>query len=319
MADDFTQLADLIVPEVFRRYGMERSLELDAFIQSGIAVDMSEVVEDFGTTVQLPFFKALSGDDVVSDDNDDLEVDNIEAAQDTAVSLMRAKVFGATDLSAEVTGSDPMQAIIEQYAKYWAERRQAALLSSLAGQTGAASMTGNVLDITGLPGDAAKFDAESFIDACHKLGDHANSLAAVGIHSDTQKAMEKADLIDYEKDSEGREVQTYRGKRLIVDDTMPVSTGNYTTYIFGPGAVGFAQRARKNAVEPGRDPLKNNGRSYLVTREKWVMHLRGVRWTPGESVPVKASPSNAELATTTNWTRVWQNKNIRVVAFKHKL
>jgi hypothetical protein len=31
------------------------------------------------------------------------------------------------------------------------------------------------------------------------------------------------------------------------------------------------------------------------------------------------SPTNAELATTTNWQKVAENKNIKVIEFKHKL
>jgi hypothetical protein len=36
-------------------------------------------------------------------------------------------------------------------------------------------------------------------------------------------------------------------------------------------------------------------------------------------VPAGVSPSNAELATGLNWTRVYENKAIRIVAFIHKL
>ena len=319
MVDAFTELASMIVPEVFRRYGIERSIELDAFLASGIAVNMSDQIEDFGTTVNLPFYKPLAGDDTVADDTEDLSVGGIEVANDIAAKLMRDKVFGSTDLAGELSGDDPMQAIINAYAKYWAERRQAALLATLKGAMAASSMSGNVHDISSLPGSAANFEAESFIDATFKLGDHFKNLSGVAVHSATRKVMEKEDLIETKEDSEGNPIDTYRGKRLIVDDAMPVTTGVYTTYIFGAGAVGFAERARANPVEPGRDPLKNGGRSYIATREQWVMHPRGVKWTPGENVPAAPTPSNAELGTGTNWVRVWQNKNIPIIAFKHKL
>ena len=55
----------------------------------------------------------------------------------------------------------------------------------------------------------------------------------------------------------------------------------------------------------------------IVNRRQWVMHPRGVKWLGGTQAGV--TPTNAELATATNWTRVYDPKQIRIVAFKHKL
>lgn len=315
-----TRLADLIIPDVWHPYMLIETVRLDAFLQSGITVDLSavnEVIESFGTTINMPFFDDLSGDADVSDDTQDLGVAGIGAQQDVAAKLMRDKAFGATQLSGELTGADPMAAIATRVGKFWVGQRQKALLSHLKGIFAAASMTGNVLDISALAGGAENFDASSFIDATHKLGDHAGSLTGVAVHSDTEKAMKKADLIDYIKPSEGEDaIPYYQGKRVIVDDGMPVSTGTYTTYLFGPGAVAYATKPRPNAVEPWRDPLKNGGRDVLITREQWVNHIRGVKWV---GTPVKSTPDNTELETGTNWTRVYDPKLIRVVKFVHKV
>jgi hypothetical protein len=318
MPDNPTNLSDMIlIPGVFREYVIEASVRLDAFLNSGIAVDLSTVIEDFGTTVEMPFFTALSGTDDVSDDTVDISINQIDSSKDIACKLARDKAFGATDLSAELTGADPMGAITTSIGKWWAEKRQAALLSAVGGAMGAANMTANVLDISGLSGGAEFFDGESFIDATHMLGDHSSTLKGVAIHSDTEKVMKKQDLIDFIQPSAGGDpVPFYQGKRVVVTDDMPVTAGVYTTYVFGPGAVGFAQRPRKNPAEKWRDPLKNGGRDFIVTREQWVMHPRGVKWI---GTPVKSTPGNAELATPANWTRVWQPKNIRIVKFVHKL
>jgi hypothetical protein len=318
MADDPTTLSDMVlIPDVFRQYIIEASVKLDAFLSSGIAVDLSEVIEDFGTTVEMPFFTALSGDDDVSDDTQDIVIHNIDSSKDIAAKLQRDKAFGATDLSAELSGADPMLAIAATIGKWWSERRQAALLASVGGAMACANMAGNVFDISALTDGAQYFDGESFIDATHMLGDHANALKGVAVHSDTEKVMKKQDLIDYIKPSTGGEpIPFYQGKRVVVTDDMPVTNGTYTSYIFGPGAVGFAQRPRRKPVERGRDPLKNGGRDYLVTREQWVFHPRGIKWI---GTPVKATPSNSELAVAASWTRVWQPKNIRIVKFVHKL
>jgi len=53
-----------------------------------------------------------------------------------------------------------------------------------------------------------------------------------------------------------------------------------------------------------------------VNRRRFVLHPRGVKWVGS---PAGSSATNAELATGTNWVRVYEPKNVRIVAFKHKL
>ena len=53
----------------------------------------------------------------------------------------------------------------------------------------------------------------------------------------------------------------------------------------------------------------------LINRRRYILHPRGVKFT---SASVAGdSPTNAELETQTNWVRVWENKNVRIVAIEH--
>jgi hypothetical protein len=106
------------------------------------------------------------------------------------------------------------------------------------------------------------------------------------------------------------------GHYLLVDDSMPVNTGVYTSYIFGNASLGYAEASPKNAAEAGREPLQGGGTDYVVNRKYFVMHPRGIKWT---GTPTGATASNTELATGTNWAKVWENKNIKIVQFKHKI
>jgi hypothetical protein len=258
----------------------------------------------------------------VLDDNSDLTVSKISTGQDVAVKLLRGKAFGSTDLAADLSGADPIDAIANRFADWWNKRMQTALLSALAGAMGAASMAANVNDISALTGGAQYFDADSFIDSAFLLGDEQGGLTGVAVHSLTLKAMVKADLIDYIPDSQGKlTIPTYLGKSVIVDDGMPVSgagaTRIFTTYIFGPGAIGYGERSPKVPVEVERQALKGMGQEYIVNRRQWVMHPRGVKWLGGTQAGV--TPANSELATATNWQRVYDPKIVRIVAFKHML
>ena len=335
MVDTPTALADVIVPDIFNPYVVTKSIELNAFFQSGVITDMSaEIAPQFsgrdgkgsgGDSVAMPFFNDLDGADEVLDDTADLTINKISTGQDMAAILMRAKVFGATDLSADLAGADPMTVIGDRFAEYWNRRYQDVLFSVLAGAmfttVSGYSMAANVLNISTLSGAAAYFDGEAFIDAIGKLGDHQSVLSATGMHSDTYNRIKKDDLIDFIQPSDGGDpVPYYQNKRVIVDDKCP-KTGSggsavYTTYLFGAGAVGWGAGSPKVPTETGRLPLKGGGQEYLVNRQKFICHIRGIKWG---GTPSKPTASNAELATTSNWRRVYDPKLIRVVAFKHKL
>ncbi|MGJ4953036.1 major capsid protein [Bradyrhizobium sp. HKCCYLS20291] len=321
-----TRLADMIVPTKFNNYVQVLSTQKSALFQSGIITDLTSVIDSeiSGKTVNMPFFNDLDASDSeqVLDDNSDLTVSKVSTGQDVAVKLLRGKAFGASDLSADLSGADPIDLIANRFADWWNKRMQTALLATLAGAMGSAGMEANVNDISGLTGGAENFDADSFIDAAFLLGDEQGGLNAVAVHSLTLKAMVKADLIEFMPDSEGKlTIPTYMGKTVIVDDSMPVSGSGanrvFTTYIFGPGAIGYGEKSPKTPVEVERQALKGMGQEYIVQRRQWVMHPRGIKWLGGTQAGV--TPANSELANVGNWQRVYDPKIIRIVAFKHKL
>lgn len=316
-----TRLADMIVPEEFNDYVVQLTTQKSRLFQSGIITDLTPVIDAqlAGKTVNMPFFNDLdsSSEEQVLDDTQDLTVAGVTTSQDVAVKLLRGKAFGSTDLAGDLAGADPVSLIASRFADYWNRRMQAALLSTLKGAFSAASSATNVHDISALTGGAENFDADSFIDAVFKLGDEAGGLTAIACHSLTMKAMVKADLIEFVKDSTGQlDIPTYMGKTVIVDDGLPVSSGNYDTFLFGPGAIGYGEKAPKVPVEVERQALKGMGQEYIVQRRQWVMHPRGIKWIGSSAGP---TPTNAELATAANWQKVYDAKNVRVIVFRHKL
>lgn len=321
-----TRLADMIVPTKFNKYVQVLSTQKSELFQSGIITDLTSVIdaEIEGKTVNMPFFNDLDASDAeqVLDDTTDLTVGKMTSGQDVAVKLLRGKAFGSTDLAADLSGADPIDAIANRFADWWNKRMQTALLATLAGAMGSTDMAANVNDISALTGGAEFFDADSFIDSAFLLGDEQGGLSAVAVHSLTLKAMVKADLIDFVPDSQGKlTIPTYLGKTVIVDDSMPVTGAGanrvFTTYIFGPGAVGFGEKSPKVPVEVERQALKGMGQEYIVNRRQWVMHPRGIKWLGTNQAGV--TPANSELADVANWKRVYDPKIVRIVAFKHKL
>ena len=321
-----TKIADVIVPEVFNPYVIERTAELSALQQSGIIENNSELdrlAQSGGKTINMPFWEDLNGDDEVLSDTDPLTPGKITAGQDVAVLLMRGKAWSANDLAKALSGDDPMGAIGDLVASYWARRRQVTLLSILEGVFGSPSMADNTHDISE---DATNntFTGSTFIDAKGRLGDAEDRLTAISIHSATYQSLLKQDLIEFIPDSEGKPtIPTYMGKRVIVDDGMPVEDKTigedtvkvYTTYIFGEGAFGLGNGSAPVPTETDRDSLQ--GDDILINRQHFILHPRGVKFT--STSVAGSSPTNTELATASNWMRVYEPKNVRIVAFKHQL
>lgn len=314
-----TKIADVIVPEVFNPYVIERTAELSALVKCGIIVkdkELDALALAGGRLINMPYWKDLNGDDEVLDDNGALTPGKITAGQDVAALLMRGKAWSVNDLATALSGDDPMKAIGDLVAEYWARQRQKTLLAVLKGVFASSTMSGNVHDISSLEGDLAKINGTSFIDAKTKLGDASDKLTAVAMHSTVFAELEKQNLIQYIPNSQGVvDFPSYLGRKVIVDDGCPKDGDVYTTYLFGQGAIGEGNGAAPVPTETDRDSLA--GEDILINRQHFLLHPRGVKFT--DTSVAKKSPSNAELANQANWSRVYENKNIRIVAFKHKI
>lgn len=325
MTDTPTMLADVIVPEVFNPYFRELSTRVNAFWQSGIVATVPDLTfgDRGGVQIHMPFWQALGERAQLLDDTQDLEIRKVDSAQDVAVQHARALVYGATDLAAALAGDDPMDAVAAGLAENWSAEFNFTLIATLKGAMGALfaeSPDVNALDISGLSGSAAYIDGASFIDAAGTLGDARSRVSGVLMHSAVNSWLAKNDLIEYMPDSEGNlTIPTFMGKRVIEDDANTPDAGVYTTYLFGAGAIGFGEGSPKVPTATDRDELKGGGQEFMVSRRHFVLHPRGIAWDPSSGVPASVTPSDAELANAANWTRVYEPKNIRIVAFKHRI
>lgn len=320
-----TLVSDIIIPEVFNPYVIERTAELSNLVKSGIIVPdpaLNVLATAGGKLINMPFFTDLSGADEVLDDETPLSVNAIGTGQDVAALFMRGKAWSVNDLAKSLSGADPMGAIATLVAEYWAGRQQALLVSILTGvfaNNAEAGPTGNdgdhILDISALGVGKSHITGEAIISAAGLMGDSKMKLTAMMMHSAVHTGLEKQNLIDFTPENEQNiGFGTYLGKTLIVDDGCPVSTGNYTTYIFGRGAIGYGDGAPPVPTETDRDSLQ--GDDILINRRHFVLHPRGIAFQ--NSTIVGESPTNAECEEAAQWSRVYESKNIRLVALISK-
>ena len=249
-----TAIADIIIPARFEQYVIERTAELSAFGQCGI-IEHDPVFDALaaggGRTVEMPFWKDLTATRQLLSDSASLTVNKITSDKDIARIHNDAQAWSVNFLAKVISGDDPMQAIVNLVADYWARTDEGLLVSCLKGMFAAATMSGNLLAIhsESIAAQSAntRLTGSTFVDACLKQGDRSDRLTAVAMHSATEAALRKLDLIDFIPDSTAKaQIRTFQGRRVIVDDNLPTRAGStdgvvYTTYLFGPGA--FAKGA----------------------------------------------------------------------------
>ncbi|CCG07655.1 hypothetical protein [Pararhodospirillum photometricum] len=329
-----TRLSDVIVPEVFQPYLVQRSLELDAFVQSGVVArdaQFDALAAGGGTTFPLPFFNDLSGDsNVGSDDPDSLVAPaRLTAGRDVAIKHVRNKAWSSMDLTAALLATDPLRAVADLVAPFWVRDRQKLLIASLSGVLAAnvAANGGDMIhsvatDDAGAPTAAEVISDEAILAAAQTLGDMKSRLSAIALHSVVHTRLQRLGTLlpVYDPQSGDLRYQTYLGYRVIVDDGLPVTQGAhrpvYTSVLFAEGAFAYGEGQPKMPVETERVPGAGDGEGMeiLHSRRHFLLHPRGIRWV-GASM-ARPAPTNAELALAANWQRVYERKAIRIAALR---
>lgn len=329
-----TKIADVIVPELFNPYVINRTMELSALFQCGIVVNNAEfdrLASEAARTHNMPFFEDLSGDSEPTLEDVKMTPAKIGSNKDVSTTILRQKMWGSSNLAASLAGSDPMRAIGDLVAAYWARDMQKELIAVLAGIFGTYApesgdavtpMEDHILDLTKASSAAAKvISAPAFIDACQLLGDAQSQLSGVMMHSATKSYLKKKNLIATERDSVGVEFDTYQNRKVTVDDGCPVDeNGTYTTYLFGNGAIALGNGSPVGhvATETDRDKQTGGGVDYLINRKGFILHPRGIAYTGAVREHVE-TPTREELRNAQNWKPVYEPKQLRIVAIRHKV
>lgn len=329
-----TKIADVIVPQLFNKYVVNRTMELSEFFKSGIVVNSPEfdkLASEAARTHNMPFFEDLQGDSEATLEDVKMTPSKIGSNKDVSTTILRQKMWASTNLAAALAGADPAKAIGDLIASYWARDMQRELIAVLAGVfgtytqedgTAATPMESHILDLTKMTSaNAQKISAEAFIDACQLLGDAQSQLSGVAMHSATKSYLKKKNLIQTERDSTDVEFDTYQGRRVTVDDGCPVdSSGVYTTYLFGNGAVAYGNGSPEGhvATEVDRDKQTGGGIDYIINRKAFILHPRGIAYT-GKVREHVETPLRSELSMAENWNPVYESKQLRIVAIRHKV
>lgn len=324
-----TQLADVIIPEVYADYQAENSPEKTAFYESGVVARnalLDQKANQGGKILDVPFWKDLDATSEPNLSSDDPATsatpDKISAGTQIAQIAYVNNGWSAADLASEIAGSDPMQRIAARTGVYWNRQWQRRLLNTAKGilADNVANDSGDMVnDIAIEDGNNAAaanlFSRAAFTGAAFTLGDMFEITTAVGVHSVVYKRMVDNDDIDFIRDSAGNLVMpSFMGRRVILDDQMPVEAGGtsgfkYTSVLYGAGAFGYGEGSPRVPVEIEREAAQGNGAGVetLWERKTWLLHPFGFQFT---GTPAGESANLTELAAATSWDRVIDRKNV---------
>lgn len=329
------RLSDIVEPRVFTDYMAVNTAEKTAYHDSGIIVTnamLNAKADTGGRIVDVPFWKDLANAEP-NYSTDDPAVNSVAGKISTGDQIARIaninQSWSATDLASEVAGANAMQRIANRVNAYWERQLQQRVVAvtvglfndNVAGNGG--DMVFNAARTTlGAAAVTNGFTRSNFTSAAFTLGDSYENTGGIAVHSVIYKRMIDNDDIDFIKDSNGSlAVPTFLGKRIIIDDGMPVTNNatsgllEYTSVLYGAGAFGFGEGTPVTPVEVDRKPEQGNGGGVeiLYTRKTWLIHPFGYAFN--SSTVTGLSPSLADLRLATNWTRVFDERKQVPISF----
>jgi hypothetical protein len=339
-----TLRSDVIIPEIFTPYLLEATTVRNSFLTSGVvsALDALNVTEG-GDKVTIPNWKAdLSGDAERLTDTTSLTPGKITADKQVGVVLHRGRAWESRDLARLAAGSDPMGAIGAKVADYIANQQQKDMIATLKGVFGNLGTSNSTAAFAALSVDASgsgetNLGPRQIAAAEALLLEDAERLGAIVVHPLVYADLKERKAIDFVTATDARvtassiaagsitalnafggsvaaaytantQIPYYMGMRVIRSKDVPTSgtgsTTKYACYVMASGAVGTGQQAALRS-EVDRDILAKSDAMSVDWHN--VYHPLGARWVGS------ANPTTADLATATNWEKVFETENIGIV------
>lgn len=299
-----------------------------ALLTSGAMVEDANIrnmIRNGSNLYTIPFYNVLGGEPENYDGQTDITETETSGSSQTGVVYGRAHAWADRDFIYDFnSGADPMRSILAQTTKFWAKQKQNRLVKMLNAlfdiTTAEGSYLGawkthtlNIATASDSASEANMVDAASAADAMQKAnGDNSGIYSMAIMHSKVAANLAKQQLLEYRKytDMMGIErtvnIADWNGLTVIVCDNVHTETNSsasgetdYTTYLFGRGALLTAPAPVKHPTEIGREQKRYGGYDFLINRLRETIHPNGFSWT--KDMSSTASPTDTDLSTAANW------------------
>lgn len=306
------------------------------FLTSGVMSPIpSGLVKDQGYTAAMPKWNALDGDPDQITTSLSTTINNLTDVKDVDVWVEREKAWGADQMIRIVAGQDKdvTKEVARQLAQYWAGVLHNSGMQVLKGVFATALSSSHS---TGSTYSGANITVEGGLAAKLKLGDNSDMLTTFLTNSKVKTDMVSDKIATYDKAAVDTylsgEVLSFLGANVVTTDKLAAVSSVYPSYFAAQGSMAYTFRNRtQNAfnnsnvfsinagginieVEIARNSTLAGGQDYIITRASYLVHVPGVKWNVGTT-----NPTNAQLATGSNWATAYSdNKLIKIVELKTK-
>lgn len=329
-----TQVLNIVEPKVFDAYARQTTTLKSALISSNVVAHMAKLDEHAasgGAVFEAPQFNPFNWveSNVANDDPTVKSVpSNLVAGSQIGRTDFRERDWSVMALAQTISGANILDYAASVVGTYWAQEYQQNVLAKLKGieLTNVAANGGDMVlslgnDLTGTPTAAQTVNFGTVLDALQTMGDAMDKLGVIVLHSQVYTNLMKQEAIAFVQPSAINPFLTYYGKRVIIDDTVPVVTGTnrktYTTYILGEGAFGYGEATAPFGTEVWRDPAAGGGWSEtrLYSRKQFIIHPLGFSCAAAVTAPAK-SPTLAQYGANGAFTRAFDRKNVPIAILK---
>ena len=331
-------ISDVVVPAEFTQYIVENSLVSTALYRSGVVVNnsvMENEIQAGATFFTVPVWNDLTDTEANISSDNPTDLANPLGINAYSMDVRRSFLnnsWGEMSLASELAGSSALARIQSRVTAYWNRQFEFRLVSSMLGILASnvannsgdmvvdisAATTGAPITINGTQYTAPTFTRNAVIDAASTMGDRAEVLTALAMHSSVYRTAQKNNEIEFIRDSDNNIMfATYAGLPVIQDDNLTMTGGKYVTVLFGTGAIGSAIAEPRTGfgTEIHRFPQQGNGggSTLLFSRLNVALHPLGFNFTSASVAG--PSPLIADLATAANWTRAATQRKSVPLAF----
>ena len=338
-----TFLSDIVTRPEFLSYVAEAIYERSAMLRSGAVVRNAALdARAGGVKVEVPTWRPVSPtEELIRSDatwgtstQGYLTPQKIQAGKHVAPILHRGFAYAVDDLSRLGSGADPMGQIRNYLADAINKLKMATLLSQLDGLF-ATAYSALETDVSAdvVPGTltAANYlSAASAIAAKSKLGERADRLSVIVMHSSCMFYLQQVGMLTFSSNSLASgnaiswggggvgvtddQVAYFAGMRVIVDDNIKGVDGasatathalKYPVYMLAESAIseGVQQELR---IEADRNILSKQ--DVISVDYHYGYHVFGSSYGGADN------PANTVLATAGSWTNIYSDiRNFDVV------
>lgn len=308
-------------------------------LSSNILSEVPDSVVSKGATgfyAHMPKWDVLSGTPDRITTSLSTTVNALGTADSIAVWVEREKAFGADQMVKVATSNDPMNEAAMQVGQYVASAVHADAVARLGGAFATALGTSHS---TGGTYAGATITLEGGIAARQLLGDNQDNLSAVVMNSKVKSDALLKKIVTELPNTQGAvdaynsgNIPYFLGSQVYASDKLTATASVYPTYFASPGAMIYKMRNRPSStqtnanvfnvsfgglnveVERARVSLTAGGQDVLIIRASFFTHIPGTAWNISGG---GANPTDAALATSTNWTKTASDdKEIKIVQLK---